>query len=266
MINWVLFKKELKSGFKLFIIFLGVLAVYAGMIVAMFDPKLGDSLNKMAEGMPQLFAAFGMSQVGATLLEFVVNYLYNFLFVVFPAVFIIIMSNRLIAAYVNNGSLAYILSTPNTRRTIAATQLRVISVFVFLLVALGALFTWAISEYMFPGELDVNKFFLVNVALFGLLFFFIGLCFCFSCIFNETKKSYSLGAGLIIAFILLQMLSQVGDKFEFLKYATPLTLFNTDAIVAGDSQAIAMFLSLYIAGIVLSFIGMQVFAKKDMPL
>lgn len=266
MINWVLFKKEIKSGFKLFLIFLGVLALYAGMIVAMFDPKLGDSLNKMAEGMPQLFAAFGMAQAGATLLEFVINYLYNFLFVVFPAVFIIIMSNRLVAAYVNNGSMAYILATPNTRKTIAATQLRVLTVFVFLLVALGALFTWWMSEHMFPGQLDVNKFFLLNVSLFGLMFFFIGLCFCFSCIFNETKKSYSLGAGLIIAFVLLQMLSQAGDKFELLKYATPLTLFNTNAIVTGDSQAITMFLALYVAGIALSFTGIHIFSKKDMPL
>ena len=63
MINWVLFSKEFKANLKLFIIFWAVLAVYAGMIVAMFDPKLGDSLNLMAQGMPQLFAAFGMDDV-----------------------------------------------------------------------------------------------------------------------------------------------------------------------------------------------------------
>lgn len=265
MINWVLFSKEFKANLKLFIIFWAVLAVYAGMIVAMFDPKLGDSLNLMAQGMPQLFAAFGMDDVGVTLLEFVVNYLYDFLFVVFPAVFIIIVANRLVVRYVDDGSMAYLLATPHTRKSLVVTQMRVLSTLLFLLVALAALFTWAVASYMFPGELEIGKFVIINVALYGLLIFLSGLCFCFSCWFNDARKSFGWGAGLVIAFVLIQMLSQVGDKFEFLKYATPLTLFNTEGLMAGDSDAILMFLILYIAGIALYFLGMEIFAKKDIP-
>ncbi|MDO4541209.1 MAG: ABC transporter permease subunit [Bacillota bacterium] len=266
MINWVLFKRELKNSLKLFLIFLAILFLYAGMVTAMFDPAVGDSLNKMAEGMPQLFAAFGMANVGATLLEFCINYLYNFIFVALPAVFIIILANRLVVSYVEKGSMAYLLSTPNTRKVIAGTQLRVISLLVFILTALTALFTWYMAEYFFPGQLEQEKFILLNVALFGLLFFLTGLCFCTSCIFNEAKLSYTIGGGLVVVFTLLDMLSQIGDKFEFLKYATPFTLFNTEAIATGNSEAIWMFLILYLGGIVFSFIGIQIFAKKDMPL
>ncbi len=33
------------------------------------------------------------------------------------------------------------------------------------------------------------------------------------------------------------MISQVGEKFETVKYATPLTLFDVDGLSAGDGKA-----------------------------
>ena len=86
MLNKTLFRKELKSNYIMLLIFLGVLSMYSYMITLMFDPKLGDSLNTMAESMPELFAAFGMADAGTTLLEFVTNYLYGMLFIAFPGV------------------------------------------------------------------------------------------------------------------------------------------------------------------------------------
>lgn len=57
----VLFKREWKSNYKIIFIFIAILTLYESLIVAMYDPKLGESLNMMAETMPQLFAAFGMT-------------------------------------------------------------------------------------------------------------------------------------------------------------------------------------------------------------
>ena len=79
MINTTLLKKEFKSNYILLLIFLAVLSMYSCMIIAMFDPKLGDSLRAMAESMPQLFSAFGMADVGTTLLESIIGYLYGIL-------------------------------------------------------------------------------------------------------------------------------------------------------------------------------------------
>ena len=52
----VLFKREWKSNYKIFLIFIAIMTLYESIIVAMYDPKLGESLNMMAESMPQLFA------------------------------------------------------------------------------------------------------------------------------------------------------------------------------------------------------------------
>ena len=65
--------------------------------------------------MPEIMSAFGMANTGSTLTEFLSNYLYGFLLLVFPMILEIILANKLVVKYVDIGSMAYLLSTPNSR-------------------------------------------------------------------------------------------------------------------------------------------------------
>ena len=260
-----LLKREIKANYILTLIFVGVLTMYGTMIVSMYDPKLGDSLAMMAESMPQLFAAFGMLDVSSTLLEFISNYLYGFLLVAFPLVYIVLLSGRLISRYVDRGSMAYLLATPCRRRKIIVTQLFSMLLGIVTLTSYVTVLCIAVSQAMFPGQLDIQKFLFVNVGLLGLQIFMAGICFCSSCIFNEAKYATGVGAGLCIAFVLLQMVSQVGEKFEAIQYVTPLTLFNPKAIVAGNENAMLYCGILYAMGLVLFAVGSVVFCKRDIP-
>lgn len=266
MLNATLLKRGIKANYKILLIFMAVLTLYSSMIVAMFDPALGESLNAMAQSMPQIFAAFGMLHAGVTLIDFMVNYLYGFLLVMFPLIFVILLASRLMTRYIDGGSMAYLLATPNRRRKIALTQAFVMALFILCLVIYVTLICMIVSGAMFPGELDVRKFMLLNIGLYGLLFFFGGLSFCAACIFNDARFSYGLGAGLPIAFILIEMLSQVGDKMEKLKYLTPLTLFDAYGIIGGKEDAVVSFLILYAGGILLFLCGIGAFCKKDLPI
>ncbi|WP_425387413.1 hypothetical protein [Brachyspira alvinipulli] len=75
----------------------------------MFDPKLGKSLKLMSE----MFALFGMNNFSSNLMDFLINYLYSFLLIVLPLVFIIILVHRLIIKYIDIGIIVYLLATPN---------------------------------------------------------------------------------------------------------------------------------------------------------
>ena len=260
MISKTLFIKEIKSNGKILIIFMAVLTMYATMIVSMFDPELGKTLEEMSKSMSGIFAAFGMIDAGKTLFEFVANYLYGFLLICFPAVFVILLGNRLIGRYVDRGSMACLLSTPVSRTKVAVTQMLVMISSLIVLVLYVSGLVILCSQIMFPGELAIGKYIVLNVGLLGLLIFFGGICFCSSCMFNEAKYTYGLSAGLIICFILIQMLSQVGDKFEWLKYLTPLTLF------APKNFDILQGIILYIIGGILFVLGIEIFKKRDLPL
>lgn len=261
-----LLKREFKGGYKLLIIFLAVLSMYGGMITAMYDPKLGESLKMMAESMPDLFAAFGMLDAGSSMIEFISNYLYGFLLVVFPLVFIILLSSRLMARYIDRGSMAYLLATPHKRSKIALTEAVTMVLFLLILCTYVTGFVTLVSEGMFKGELDIQKYMFINVGWFGLLLFLGGICFCSACVFNDSKFALGIGGGVCIAFVLFQMVSQVGDKFEALKYATPLTLFDTGKIIAGDESSIWLCALLYVSGLIFYSIGILVFSKKDLSI
>ncbi|HBL84186.1 MAG: hypothetical protein A2Y17_07975 [Clostridiales bacterium GWF2_38_85] len=265
MLNFTLFKRELRANYVVFLIFVGVLALYESMIVMMFDPQLGEMLDQFAKVMPQIMAAFGMVSVGSTLIEFVSSYLYGFLLLMFPMIFEIIVANRLVSRYVDRGSMACLLATPNKRSKIILTQATFMFLSLLSLIIISTAMTIAFSEMMFPSALDIPKFLVLNVNLLGLHFAISGICFFGSAVANSSKLSYSIGAGIPIAFYLIQMLANMGGKLEDLKYATIFSLFDPASILKEPGNLMPLFI-LCAIGIILYSSGILIFNKKDLSL
>ena len=61
MISLPLFRREARRSILLLVIFAGILALYASVILTMYDPELGDSLAMMKDAMPELFAAMRLA-------------------------------------------------------------------------------------------------------------------------------------------------------------------------------------------------------------
>jgi ABC-2 type transport system permease protein len=114
-------------------------------------------------------------------------------------------------------------------------------------------------------DFSVLDYLMLNFGAFLLMFAVSSISFLFSCIFNLSKNSLALGAGIPIAFFIFQIMSQVGDSLKGFKYLSMNTLFDTNAIVNGGSYFI-QFIALGTIGIVLYTIGMRIFKEKDLPL
>lgn len=264
--NLTLFKREIKSNYKIFLIIFAVLIMYTSIITSMFDPNLGSVLEQFSQTMPELMSAFGMTNPGSTLIEFLSSYLYGFIYIVFPLIFEIILANKLVARYVDRGSMAYLLSTPISRKKIIFTQISVLWISLALLISLVTVSQIFFSNIMFPGDLDVSPLIFMNLGLYCLHLVFSGICFFGSCISNETKTSYFIGAGIPILFILIQMLSNVGDKMESLKYFTILTFLPAQEIAANETNGLLSTGILLLISIVLYSVGAYLFTKRDLPL
>ena len=266
LINKTLIKKEIKYSYKTTLIFIAVLTLYASMMTTMFDPEMGDMLASFSQSMPEMFAAFGMTADASTLVQFLANYLYGFIFVVFPMVYIVIMTSRLVTRYMDKGSMAYLLSTPNTRFSLIFTQAFLLCVNILFMVVFVTGLCTGISEGLFPNELEIAKFLLLNFGLFCLLFFLASVCFCFACIFNESRFATGAGSAFIIGTYIIQMISQIDTKFEFFKFFTPFTLFDPTSLADTDTGAIISVFVLLGLGIIIFGVGMKIFCKKDMSL
>jgi ABC-2 type transport system permease protein len=112
---------------------------------------------------------------------------------------------------------------------------------------------------------SVYDYLMMNFGALLLIFAISGISFFCSCLFNSANNSMAFGAGIPVAFYLLQMMSGFGEDLDFLKYFSINTLYDPYAIVKGGSFGI-QFLALAIIGIVLYVLAVKVFKEKDLPL
>ncbi|MEI6578889.1 MAG: ABC transporter permease subunit [Eubacteriales bacterium] len=260
MFSKPLFKQTVKSNFKMYAIFTGLLCLLITIILSVFVPSTMASINSTSGNLP--FNPLGDI---STLIAFVSNQYFGMMAIVLPMIFLIMVGNKMIAGQVDKGSMAYNLSTPTTRVQIAST-----SAF-YLIGSLALLFGFiaavgtgaaAISQ---PGVLDYNTFIMLTFGCFLLQFAISAIVFFASCVFNYSSKSFMLGAGLPIIFFVFKLLSGMSDKLEFLKYMSLNTLFDTNAIMNGEGFAVKLIV-LAVIGVVLYAAGIKVFKEKDLPL
>ncbi|OUO92406.1 hypothetical protein B5F40_00430 [Gordonibacter sp. An230] len=262
--NKTLFTKELRAVLPSGGIIAAVLALYIGMIVSMYDPELGKSLDAMMQSMPEVFAAFGMSTQTTTLIDFMLNYLYGFLLTAFVLVLILIMTNKVMVRHLDRGSMAYLLATPNSRTCIACTMIGVMTTILAGLAVVVTSLEVGVSEALFPGELDMQALLRVNAGLLALWLALASLCFLSACLFPNTAAALWAGGALSILFFLMQMVSQVSDKLEFLENANPLSLFDYYGLAAGETTAASGAVVLLVAAIALFAVAVAVFAHRDL--
>jgi len=116
-----------------------------------------------------------------------------------------------------------------------------------------------------PIDFDVMTYVNLNIGMILLLFAIGGISFMFSCIFNLTKNSLALGAGIPIAFLVIEIMAQTSSDLENLRFLSLNTLFDPSAITSGGTFA-PQFAVLAAIGVVLYMVGISVFKKKDLPL
>ncbi len=266
MISKPLFKASLKQNYVIFLIITCVLMIYLPTIASMYNPQTQKSLNDMLKMMPQqLISAMGFTGDMSTLLNFIGTYFYGFLILLLPMIYSIIVANRTISSHVDKGSMAYLLATPNKRSKIAVTQALFLLITTALLLVVVTIVGIFLCEMMFPGELDIKGFILLNCGALLLYCALTGISFCSSCIFNDTKNSLALGAGLPVGFLLLQMISDIGEKFEFLQYFSLYSLFDPVRIISGENY-LPSFIAMAAIALVTYTVGIYSFTKRDLPL
>lgn len=264
MMNLALYKREMKGSIRLLIIFGAVITMYVSIIISMYDPEMMRMLDSFSKAMPELMAAVGMKAGSATLLGFMVSYLYGFILLIFPMLFCILRGNALIARYVDKGSMTLLTAAPVKRRTIAFTQMSVLVSGILLLIFFSTILELICAESGFPGELDGAALLRLNGGLLCLHLFTGSICFLSSCLFSDTKYSVAWGAGIPVFMYVLQMLANVGGRAEKAKYFTFFTLFSPDGILAGESRAMVSVLILLAGAAVFYALGIMIFDRKDL--
>jgi ABC-2 type transport system permease protein len=267
MISFPLLKNNIRSNTVIFIIFVAILMMYLTIIASMYDPEMIDAMEAYLALLPEeMVRAMNFTVLEPNLTGFIAGYFYGFIILLFPLIYTTILANRSIASFVDSGSMGFLLATPNSRGKIALTQAIFLTGSVKLLIVITMVAGILFSEVLFPCELDLWRFVLLNIGAILLYFAISAIGFFASCLFNETRYSLALGAGVPVLFLLMKMLSDVGEELAFMGRASLFSLFDPEAILALDSSVLQSFLALFATGIVLYAAGIWVFSKRDLPL
>lgn len=113
---------------------------------------------------------------------------------------------------------------------------------------------------------DTWSFVKINIGLFLLMFAISGISFISSSIFNLSKNSFALGAGLPLAFWILQIVANIDESLEKAKYLSLNTLFNPSSLMKGGSSFLINFGVLLVVGTGLYVGSIYIFKHKDLPL
>lgn len=195
-----------------------------------------------------------------------------------PIIYIIMVSNSLIAGQVDSGSMAYIISTSTKREEVTFTQ----GVFLvgsllamFICTTITSLVCFAIADVQ--TDLTYSKLILINLSAFIIMFAISGINYLASCWFDRSKYAMSIGGGISIFFLVATMLGLFGSHvipsvirisaLNYFNYVSLISLFDVVSILDGSYGTwIWKLIILVVVGLLGYIIGSIKFKKKDLPL
>ncbi len=261
-----LMKNTIKKNWTLLLIFFGVLMMYSGVMISMYNPDDMAKLMSMFELFPpEVMAALGFAEKFTDMTGYLASWLYGLLMVGFPMVYCILLGNSLVAKTVDSGSIACLLATPNSRGKIIITK--AVYAVTSMIILLGLLFAFntLVGKAIYPDELDVAAFFRLNVTICLVNLVVMSITFFFSCLFNDAKYALGFGAGLPIAFLLFKMLGGASEKAEILTKISIYGWYDPVKVVGGESTLVVNIVYVVIIAVLLAA-SVLVFRKKRLPI
>lgn len=216
--------------------------------------------------------------------KFIQDMYYTMAGVMLAMIYVIVTANKLVAAQVDRGSMAYVLSTPTKRSAVMWTQMlfMVLSLFgmFFITAGVGLLTQWI--GYGGLTWADAAQVLLLNLGGFCVMLAVSGICFMASCLFSLSKHSLAVGGSITVFFFVCKILGMFGqpdfvnlgmgvEAMNVFNYMTIVSLLDSTAIATIGTEAVSLaflwkFAILIGIAVVTYAVGMWRFTKKDLPL
>lgn len=212
---------------------------------------------------PEVVRALGLSSLDlSTVMGF---YGYVFMFILLIAATYALQSGiSALSEEVRAKTTDFLISRPVTRSSIVTAKLmRVLTLAVMQIIIYiaGALVITRITANQY---FDRSIFLQVNLSLFLLEFFFVGLGLLLSVVIKKIKTVLPIALGTVFGFWILQMLNQsLAD--DTLAYFTPFAYFDIPKIVATGSYEISYLLTDMVLTVVFTGLAYIIYERMDMP-
>lgn len=221
-------------------------------------------VDSMPEGVGQALGFTGFGSAAA----FISGEFYGLILVLILSIVCVQLSTKLMAKLVDQGSMAYLLSTPTTRGQIAFTQAVVLISGLFIILGVTTIAGFAGNAWFLGDEyaLDTNTFLQMNVSAFLLFFAVGGISFLVSSLASDEKKAFGIAGGITFGFFSLDLLGKFSDQIEWVSSISVFSLYRPADITNGEADMLATSAILLAIGLLTFGLAVGLFRRRDLSL
>ena len=255
-----MFVREIKVNFKSFLIWTLIL-ISLFFIVFLMYPSIMSSenvqmMNEMLKIFPEeMLKAFNMD---ISNIDTAFGWLKTegFVFVLLiTGIYSGILGSNILLKEENDKTIEYLNSLPVTRKKIVFNK--IFSALIYILLMILILGTFNFIGLSIIEEFDKNLFILLSITpIFSSIVIF-AVCLFISTFTHKTKKTLGISLGIVFISYFLQIISEMSETTEFLKYISIFTLADIRNVIVNISiNPIMVLLSImfFIVFIVLTLI------------
>jgi ABC-2 type transport system permease protein len=268
--NATLYKQMMKVNMKGFMNYSFGSAFYIILMfwlypgIATNTKALDEIIKSMPEGVGRAFGLNGFGSAEA----FISGEYYGLILVLILSIVCVQLSTQLMAKLVDQGSMAYLLSTPMTRGKVVFTQASVLVTGLFLIMAVTTISGIAGNSWFLGDKYAFNttKFIQMNAAAFLLFFAVGGISFLVSSISNDQKKALGISGLITFGFFSLDLLGKLSDKINWMRNISIFSLYRPGEIANGNVDLVVPYIILFVIGLVSFSLAIVLFRKRNLPL
>ena len=262
-----MFKRELKINLKSFIIWTSIL-IGLFLVVFLVYPSIVNSENmEMMDEMMKMFPeemlkAFNMD---ISTIDSAFGWLKTegFVFVLLiTGIYSGILGSNILLKEESDKTIEYLNSVPVTRKNIVLNKILCGLLYIILMIAIIGVFNFI--GLSLSGDFDRKSYILLSITpLFSSIVIF-AICLFLSTFTHKTKKTLGISLGIVFVSYFLNVISEIGESTEFLKYISIFTLADIRNVILNVSiNPILVVLSTGIT-IVFMILTMIHYEKKEL--
>ena len=233
-----MFKRELKINLKSFIIWTSIL-IGLFLVVFLVYPSIINSANmEMIDEMMKIFPeemlkAFNMD---ISTIDSAFGWLKTegFVFVLLiTGVYSGILGSNILLKEESDKTIEYLNSVPVTRKNIVLNKILCGLFYIILMIVIIGIFNFI--GLSLSGEFDRKSYILLSITpLFSSIVIF-AICLFLSTFTHKTKKTLGISLGIVFVSYFLNVISEIGESTEFLKYISIFTLADIRNVILNVS-------------------------------
>ena len=233
-----MFKRELKINLKSFIIWTSIL-IGLFLVVFLVYPSIVNSENmEMMDEMMKMFPeemlkAFNMD---ISTIDSAFGWLKTegFIFVLLiTGIYSGILGSNILLKEESDKTIEYLNSVPVTRKNIVINKILCGLLYIILMIAIIGIFNFI--GLSLSGEFDRKSYILLSITpIFSSIVIF-AVCLFLSTFTHKTKKTIGISLGIVFASYFLNIISEMGESTEFLKYISIFTLADIRNVIINVS-------------------------------